>query len=57
MNGKTAKLLRKVGARKGTNVKDLKRLWMSMTAKQRYEKRQELLAELGGAPAKPAKKK
>ena len=54
MNGKTAKLLRKVGAKKGANVKDLKRQWMSLTAKERFEKRQEMLAELG--PAAPKKK-
>ncbi|MBL8020429.1 MAG: hypothetical protein JNM27_12240 [Leptospirales bacterium] len=47
MNGKTAKLLRKYGAKKGSNVKDLKRLWMSLPAKERFKKRQEMLTELG----------
>jgi len=51
MNGKTAKLLRKYGARKGSNIKDLKRLWMSMPAKERFKKRQEMLAELGAKKA------
>jgi len=55
MNGKTAKLLRKVGAKKGTNVKDLKRLWMSLTAKERFLKRQEMLADLG-SPVQSKKK-
>ncbi len=46
MNGKTAKLLRKFGAKKGSNVKDLKRVWMSLPAKERFLKRQEMLKEL-----------
>lgn len=46
MNGKTAKLLNRYAQAKGSNVKDLKRLWYNLSGKQRFLKRQELLTEL-----------
>lgn len=48
MNGKTAKLLNRYAQAKGTNAKDLKRLWQNLTGKERFLKRQELLKELKG---------
>ncbi len=46
MNGKTAKLLNRYAQSKGSNVKDLKRIWYNLSAKERFLKRQELLKEL-----------
>ena len=48
MNGKTAKLLNRYALAKGNNIKDLKRLWQSLNAKERFLKRQELIKELKG---------
>jgi hypothetical protein len=46
MNEKTAKLLNKYALTKGANAKDLKKEWVSLNAKERYQKRQSLLREL-----------
>ena len=46
MNGKTAKLLNRYSKARGVNVRDLKREWYSMNAKERFLKRQEMLKDL-----------
>lgn len=48
MNEKTAKLLNKYAAAKGSNSKELKREWLSLSAKERFQKRQEILKDLKG---------
>lgn len=50
MNGKTAKLLRKVANHRGKNNRQyrskLKRMWYSLNRHERAEKRKELKAEI-----------
>jgi len=46
VNGKTAKLLTRYSRATGVSLKDLKRDWYSMTAKERFLKRQVILKEL-----------
>ena len=46
MNEKTAKLLNRFALAKGSNPKSLKKEWNSMTAKQKFERRQAMLTEL-----------
>ncbi len=48
MNEKTAKLLNRYAQTRGSNVKELKKEWLAMNAKERFLKRQELLKELKG---------
>lgn len=48
MNEKTAKLLGRYSKAKGTNLKDLKREWLGLNAKERFKKRQTLLTDLKG---------
>ncbi len=48
MNGKTAKLLNRYALAKGVNSRDLKRQWMSMNARERFQRRQKLILELKG---------
>ncbi|MCR9144027.1 MAG: hypothetical protein NXI24_17400 [bacterium] len=48
MNEKTAKLLNKYALAKGSNSRDLKREWVSLNAKERFQKRQAILQELKG---------
>ncbi|MCB1315422.1 MAG: hypothetical protein KDK34_08085 [Leptospiraceae bacterium] len=48
MNEKTAKLLNRYARTTGANSRALKREWLSLTGKERYEKRQALLKELSG---------
>lgn len=52
MNGKTAKLIRRVAKAKGLKEKDLKREWLSMNQKQRTDKRQAMFADIAPAAAK-----
>ena len=46
MNEKTAKLLNRYAMAKGSNLKELKRLWNSLNARDRFLKRQGMLKEL-----------
>ncbi len=46
MNEKTAKLLSRYSLARGTNLKSLKREWLSLNARQRFERRQAMLNEL-----------
>jgi hypothetical protein len=48
MNGKTAKLLYRYALKKGVKVDDLKKQWLSLSAAQRFTRRQEILKELKG---------
>ncbi|MEQ9363159.1 MAG: hypothetical protein RIF32_02895 [Leptospirales bacterium] len=48
MNEKTAKLLNKYALAKGSNSRDLKREWVALNAKERFQKRQSILKELKG---------
>ena len=46
MNGKTAKLLRRYSLLTGDKEKDLKRQWLALNSRQRFERRQEILSTL-----------
>lgn len=46
MNEKTAKLLNRYALAKGSNSRELKREWVSLNAKERFQKRQSILNEL-----------
>ncbi len=46
MNEKTAKLINRYSLAKGINNKDLKKEWMALNARQRFEKRQSMLKDL-----------
>lgn len=46
MNEKTAKLLNRYSLAKGANPKELKREWLSLNARERFQKRQALLQAL-----------
>ena len=48
MNEKTAKLLKKYADKTGSNVRDLKKSWQGLTAKERFQQRQSYLQELKG---------
>ncbi|MCB1167851.1 MAG: hypothetical protein KDK37_14085 [Leptospiraceae bacterium] len=48
MNEKTAKLLKRYADKTGSNVRDLKKAWQGLTARERFEKRQSYLQELKG---------
>ncbi|MBX7056781.1 MAG: hypothetical protein K1X75_01855 [Leptospirales bacterium] len=48
MNEKTAKLLNRYSLARGGNLKALKREWLSLNARQRFERRQAILRELKG---------
>ena len=52
MNEKTSKLIRRYAMAKGGDLKQakkaLKREWVSLSGKERYFKRQEMLKELKG---------
>jgi len=46
MNEKTAKLLNRYATLRGVNVKDLKREWNSMNARERFLRRRDLITDL-----------
>jgi len=46
MNEKTAKLLNRYAMARGANLKELKRQWTAMNARERFLKRQDLLKDL-----------
>ncbi|MEQ8351540.1 MAG: hypothetical protein RH862_08660 [Leptospiraceae bacterium] len=48
MNEKTAKLLKRYADKTGSNVKDLKKAWQGLNAKERFQQRQSYLQELKG---------
>ena len=48
MNEKTAKLLNRYAMARGSNSRDLKREWLSLNARERFQKRQAMLQELKG---------
>ncbi|MCB1174126.1 MAG: hypothetical protein KDK39_11190 [Leptospiraceae bacterium] len=48
MNEKTAKLINKYALAKGSNAKSIKREWNTLTAREKYERRQAMLKELQG---------
>lgn len=48
MNEKTAKLINRYALAKGSNSRELKREWNALNARERFQKRQAMLAELKG---------